>query len=339
MQGLLLAPVPLGTIAQSSSGSASVTSTGFGAQFTVPAEADVGQPVIPNIVDPEAVDAQTVCPGYTASNLVNNTNGFTASLTLAGDACNVYGTDIGDLTLTVEYQTDQRLHVEIVPTYLSSSNTSYHILPPSLVPAGNGSSDPANNDLQFSWSNDPSFSFYVTRVSTGDKLFDTTGSRLVFENQFIEFVTAEPPDYNLYGLGESIHGLRLGNNFTKTMYAADVGDPIDLNIYGSHPFYLDTRYTNTSKGSSSYSHGVFLRNAHGQEILLRPDNITWRTIGGSIDLYFFSGPDQPSVTRQYQEIIGLPVMQQYFTFGYHQCRWGYHNWLVKVPMVIKPWLC
>ncbi|KAL9116184.1 MAG: hypothetical protein Q9227_000555 [Pyrenula ochraceoflavens] len=326
VQGLLLAPVPLGTIAQSSTMTGTMTMTSFAPQFTVPTDADVGQPVIPNIMDPQAVDAQTVCPGYTASNLVNKTNGFTASLTLAGDACNVYGTDINDLTLTVEYQTDQRLHVSVVPSYISSSNSSHYILSPSLVPAGNGSSDPASNDLQFAWSNDPSFSFSVTRKSTGDKIFDTTGSNLVFENQFVEFVTAEPPDYNLYGLGESIHGLRLGNNFTKTMYAADVGDPIDYNIYGSHPFYLDTRYMNTSTGSSSYSHGVYQRNAHGQEILLRAQNVTWRTIGGSIDLYFFSGPDQPSVTRQYQEIIGLPVMQQYFTFGFHQCRWGYHNW-------------
>ena len=24
--------------------------------------------------------------------------------------------------------------------------------------------------------------------------------------------------------------------------------------------------------------------------------------------------------------VGLPAMQQYFTFGFHQCRWGYANW-------------
>lgn len=24
--------------------------------------------------------------------------------------------------------------------------------------------------------------------------------------------------------------------------------------------------------------------------------------------------------------VGLPAMQQYFTFGFHQCRWGYENW-------------
>ncbi|KAL9620872.1 MAG: hypothetical protein Q9160_004654 [Pyrenula sp. 1 TL-2023] len=322
LQSLLLAPVPLSTFAQTSESSATSTGTGASSQFTVPASANVGANVVPNVLDPQAVDAQSVCSGYTASNVVENASGFTASLALAGEACNVYGTDIEDLTLTVEYQTDQRLRVSILPSTLDASNSSFYVLSDDLVPSGSGASIPEDNDLSFAWNNDPSFGFTVTRKVTGDVIFDTTGTQLVFEDQFVEFVTAEPPDYNLYGLGETIHGLRLGNNFTKTMWAADIGDPIDYNIYGSHPFYLDTRYTN----STSYSHGVYSRNAHGQEILLRPENVTWRFIGGSIDLYFFSGPDQPSVSKQYQEIIGLPVMQQYFTFGFHQCRWGYQNW-------------
>lgn len=116
------------------------------------------------------------------------------------------------------------------------------------------------------------------------------------------------------------------------------------NIYGTHPFYLDTRYyevdnkhgkyklvtteeTQKSKEYVSLSHGIFLRNAHGQEVLLRPNNITWRMIGGSVDLYFYSGPSQPEVTKSYQKsTVGLPAMQQYFTFGFHQCRWGFNNW-------------
>lgn len=33
------------------------------------------------------------------------------------------------------------------------------------------------------------------------------------------------------------------------------------------------------------------------------------------------------MTSNYQvSTVGLPAMQQYFTFGYHQCRWGYTNW-------------
>jgi alpha-glucosidase len=206
-------------------------------------------------------------------------HGFTASLSLAGDACNVYGTDISDLTLTVEVQSAHRLHVNIEPTYVDSSNTSHYILPSELVYAPKNGRHSQEIDLEFSWSNDPSFSFVVVRKSTGDVLFDTRGSVLVYENQFIEFVSQLPENYNLYGMGERIHGLRLGNNFTATFYAADAGDPIDGNIYGNHPVYLDTRYYETNsdgertlvnaddasadKEYESYTHGVYMRNAHG----------------------------------------------------------------------------
>ena len=45
------------------------------------------------------------CPGYTASNVQNGNGKITADLSLGGDACNVYGTDLPDLRLLVEYQT------------------------------------------------------------------------------------------------------------------------------------------------------------------------------------------------------------------------------------------
>lgn len=49
----------------------------------------------------------TTCPGYSASNVQQNANGLTADLTLAGEACNAYGTDLPNLTLTVEYQSGE----------------------------------------------------------------------------------------------------------------------------------------------------------------------------------------------------------------------------------------
>lgn len=46
----------------------------------------------------------STCPGYSASNVQRNADGLTADLTLAGEACNAYGIDLPNLTLTVEYQ-------------------------------------------------------------------------------------------------------------------------------------------------------------------------------------------------------------------------------------------
>ena len=101
---------------------------------------------------------------------------------------------------------------------------------------------------------------------------------------------------------------------------------IDPNT-GNKTLVTTTNTTNATGNYISYSHGIFNRNAHGQEILLRPSNITWRLLGGAIDLYVYAGPTQPKITSAYQmSAIGLPPMQQYFTFGFHQCRWGYANW-------------
>ena len=221
-----------GTIASSSaSASTSETSTSFREIFTVPATADVGAPLIPNVQDPKAVDAQTVCPGYTASNVECNDLGFTATLTLAGKACHVYGNDIETLNLTVQYQSAQRLAVRINPAIIDASNQSFYVLPDYIVtqpsPDADAKTASLENDLVFTWENDPSFSFSVYRKSTGDAIFSTAGTKLIFEDQFIEFASSLPENYNIYGLGETIHGLRLGNNFTKTMYASDVGDTID----------------------------------------------------------------------------------------------------------------
>lgn len=43
---------------------------------------------------------------------------------------------------------------------------------------------------------EPSFWFSVTRLSTGDVIFSSENTKLVFEDQFIEFVSHLPEDYN-----------------------------------------------------------------------------------------------------------------------------------------------
>ena len=180
----------------------------------------------------------------------------------------------------------------------------------------------AENDLVFEWSNDPSFQFQVSRKATGDVIFSTYGHKLVYQNQFLELATSMVEEYNVYGLAENIHDFRLGNNYTQVFWNADAGNQIDQNVYGTHPMYLETRYDDAS--NTSVSHGVYARNAHGQEWLLRADNITYRTIGGSFDFYFLSGPSPKEVIAQYQGgIVGLPTMFPYWVLGYHQSRCGF----------------
>ncbi|CCT70700.1 probable Alpha-glucosidase precursor (Maltase) [Fusarium fujikuroi IMI 58289] len=141
---------------------------------------------------------------------------------------------------------------------------------------------------------------------------------------------------------ENIHDFHLGQNFTQTFWTNDAGiehgNPINGNIYGVHPFYQESRY---HKGSNTTSHGIYARNAHGQEWLLRPETLTYRTIGGSVDLYFLSGQNKQGgstaieTMRQYHAgCVGLPAMQMFWTLGFHQCRLGYDT-LDKIEAVVE----
>jgi alpha-glucosidase len=107
--------------------------TAFRAIATLSPSIDDPQPILPNVQDPEAINAQTVCPGYKASQVERTEHGFTAALSLAGKPCNVYGTDVDYLSLTVEYQSADRLHVNISPTYLVCDCHAFLVYPPSDV--------------------------------------------------------------------------------------------------------------------------------------------------------------------------------------------------------------
>lgn len=69
------------------------------------ASAAIASPYSPLYPRQNSTASNSTCPGYRASNVLTTANGLTAKLTLAGTPCNLYGTDLEDLTLTVEYQT------------------------------------------------------------------------------------------------------------------------------------------------------------------------------------------------------------------------------------------
>lgn len=100
------------------------TPTTYRSVFTIPASADEGANVLPNIEDPQAADPQDVCPGYKASHVQEDEYGLSAILTLAGEPCNVYGTDVEVLNLKVEYQAANRLVINISPANVVSIRCS-----------------------------------------------------------------------------------------------------------------------------------------------------------------------------------------------------------------------
>ncbi|KAK5169939.1 hypothetical protein LTR04_005570 [Oleoguttula sp. CCFEE 6159] len=245
------------------------------------------------------------CPGYAASNVQHGTGSVTADLTLAGTACNTYGTDLTDLKLVVEYQTEQRLHVKIY----DAAQQVYQV-PESVLPhPSNGAIDDQKSDLVFSMVNKP-FSFAITRRSNGDVLFNTSGSAIIFESQYLRLRTQLPESPHLYGLGESTDPFMLNTtNYTRTLWSRDAyGIPPGTNLYGNHPVYFDHR---GSKGT----HGVFFLNSNGMDIKINNtagQYLEYNTIGGVFDFYFLSGPSPKQVAT-------------HWGFGFHNCRYGYRD--------------
>ncbi|VBB80785.1 Putative Glycoside Hydrolase Family 31 [Podospora comata] len=259
------------------------------------------------------------CSGYEAINVLKADSYLIADLVLIGN-CSSHSSDIENLRLLVEYQTDSRLHVLITDVDSQVFQIQEHVLP---RPRSENASS-SSSGLQFSFTQSP-FTFSVTRASTGETLFDTADTPLIFETQYIRLRTRLPSNPNIYGLGEHSDDFRLPTwNYTRTLWNTESPMiPNGLNLYGSHPVYFDHR-------GESGTHGVFLRSSNGMDVKLGTSDqgqqfLEYNVIGGVFDFYFLAGPTPRDVSKQYAEVVGLPSFVPYWVLGFHQCKYGYES--------------
>jgi alpha-glucosidase/alpha-D-xyloside xylohydrolase len=301
--------------------------------------------------------------GYrvTAVNEFADGSGFVAALELIKPS-ETYGADIKQLSMVVRNEEDELLHVHIsdslnprwevpqeliqrpVPLSLLHVNKDQNTLLQhhrnlnSQVPESQGELDSTSLDhlLQFSYTSGP-FGFSITRISTGEVLFNSTPvaassssddddhgviddivqsfsfNSMVFKDQYLEISTQMPKTTSLFGLGESTKSkLQLTRGRTYTLWATDIGaDNVDIDLYGAFPFYMDVR-----RGGAS--HGVLLLNSNGMDVDVNEDFLTYHIIGGVLDFYFFAGPSPLAVVDQYTKLIGRPAPMPFWSFGKQQ---------------------
>lgn len=249
--------------------------------------------------------------GYNLTSVKSTHNGLEAVISRDRNSTTGHPNDVLTLSFEAKFLTDNTLHVRI----LDKEKNRY--VPP--YPVLNKPTSNASNPLyEVRISKKHPFAFSVVRKIDGLPIFDTnTASPLIFADQFIEF-SAKLTSTDVYGLGE--HSDRLKRNFNWngfTFWNSDAIPEANQPLYGSQPFYL-------SLEDSGRAHGVFMFNSNAMEIILRPEStITFRTIGGIIDLYFFLGPTPAEVVSQYTQLIGRPAFPPHWSLGYHLCRYGY----------------
>ncbi|KAF3431855.1 hypothetical protein FNV43_RR26591 [Rhamnella rubrinervis] len=260
----------------------------------------------------------------------------------------IYGPDIPHLQLFVKHETQDRLRIHITDAEKQRWEVPYNLLPREQPPAlkqtiGRSRKNPitvseySGSAFTFSYTVDP-FGFAVRRKSDGQVLFNSSSEQsdpfgeMVFKDQYLEISTRLPKSASLYGLGENTqpHGIKLYPNDPYTLYTTDVSAlNINTDLYGSHPVYMDLR----NVGGKPYAHGVLLLNSNGMDVFYRGDSLTYKVIGGVFDFYFFAGPAPLGVVDQYTSLVGRPAPMPYWSFGFHQCKWGYHNLSVDEDVV------
>jgi len=218
---------------------------------------------------------------------------------------------------------ETRIHLKITDASSERYQVSTRVFP---RPLADPDVCPSAAKIQFTYTATP-FSFNISRASTSEVLFTTVGHPLIFEPQYLRLKTTLPPAAHIYGLGEHTEPFRLEpTNTTRTLWSRDAfGIPRGTNLYGNHPVYFEHR-------PHGGTHGVFLLNSNGMDVKIRAEGedattLEYNVIGGVFDFYFLAGSetDPAEVARQYAQVAGLPAEVPYWSFGFHQCRYGYKS--------------
>jgi alpha-glucosidase (family GH31 glycosyl hydrolase) len=246
---------------------------------------------------------------YALSNMQQTSTGYQGTLTTS-QTTGQFGAPISPLTLVIDFDTADRVRIRI-----TDPNHARWEIPESILPTPSPA-NPAQKNYAVKWTNSP-FSFMVVRTLDSQVIFDSSAVPLTFADQFLQIGTKlTQTDANIYGLGEHRVPLRLNNDYhIYTMWARDDPTPVDQNEYGDHPFYMEL-------GATGSANGAFLRNSNGLDVVLQPDSLTFRAIGGVIDLFVFVGPTPTDVVQQYHAVIGLPHMPPAWSLGWQQSHYG-----------------
>ena len=109
------------------------------------------------------------------------------------------------------------------------------------------------------------------------------------------------------------------NGWSHGVWNRDIPPIEGFNLYGDHPVWIVFE-----KASNQYFGYVFW-NSNAKSFQAFQDKIVIRAAGGIIDLFFMRSETFEGVVEKIHHVVGKPVDQPLWAFGYHLCRWGYNT--------------
>lgn len=156
--------------------------------------------------------------GYSLSDMIETSTGYTGILNLIGTGTTTYGADIKKLNLDVVFETSDIVRVKIT----DSLKTRWEV-PESIIKRPHATKKPDIMNYKFIYNESP-FTFEIIRLSDNRSMFKLD-SNLIYKDQYLEVTTTIDELASTYGLGESTrlsHALQAGH--TYSMWAADVSN-------------------------------------------------------------------------------------------------------------------
>lgn len=65
---------------------------------------------------------------------------------------------------------------------------------------------------------------------------------------------------------------------------------------------------------------MLLLNSNAMDAVVGPSSVSFRVVGGVLDLFLFVGPSPAAVLDQLTRIVGRPAMPPRWALGFHQCK-------------------
>ena len=171
--------------------------------------------------------------------------------------------------------------------------------------------------------------FYFSIEKNSNKILSLNPKRFLYTDTLINFEIMLTSN-NIFGFGERNTEFRLStgkytiwpNDTTYTYRDQKYGG---FNLMGHQPIGLH-------KTKNNLFLGLIFENSNAQDFLINshwfspyPYSIEHRTIGGIINYYITIGNTPDEAISNIHQIIGRPQIPPFWSFGWHQCRWGYDS--------------